>query len=285
MRRDAGRLLTFRRACGASNTGLWLKSREKRGGGRTLVSLLLAAFALLLAAATPAFAALTFPALTGRVVDDAHVLTPAVVQEITQRSEQLEQATGRQLVVATVKSLQDDDVQDYGYQLGRAWKIGRAGKNDGVILLVAPNERKVGIEVGYGLEPVLTDALTSVILQTRVLPKFKAGDMPGGVQAGADAIADQLALPDDQAQANVAQAATQKAPPAPRERSHGVPAAVILFILFFVFSSIFGRRGGRGGGGMSWLPWVVLGALSNSRGGGGDDWGGGGGGGGSSGSW
>ena len=232
-----------------------------------------------MASATPAFAALTFPALTGRVVDDAHILTPAVVQEITQRSEQLEQATGRQLVVATVKSLQDDDVQDYGYQLGRAWKIGRAGKNDGVILLIAPNERKVGIEVGYGLEPVLTDALTSVILQTRVLPKFKAGDMPGGVQAGADAIADQLALPADQAQANVAQATAQKAKPAPRERSHGIPAIVILFILFFVFSSIFGRRGGRGGGVGSWLPWVVLGALSNSgRGGRDDDWGGGGGG-------
>ena len=240
---------------------------------------ILAAFALLFVAATPAFAALTFPALTGRVVDDAHILTPAVVQEITQRSEQLEQATGRQLVVATVKSLQDDDVQDYGYQLGRAWKLGRAGKNDGVILLIAPTERKVGIEVGYGLEPVLTDALTSVILQTRVLPKFKAGDMPGGVQAGADAIADQLALPADQAQANVAQATAQKAKPAARERRHGIPAIVILFILVFVFSSIFGRRGGRGGGGVgSWLPWVVLGALSNSgRGGRDDDWGGGGG--------
>ena len=254
-----------------------LHGRLRGGGGAPLAALLLWLVAL------PALAApLTFPPLTGRVVDAAHVLTPAVVSEITQRSADLEAKTGRQLVVATVPSLQGDDIQDYGYQLGRAWKIGRAGKNDGLILLVAPAEHKVGVEVGYGLEPVLTDALSSVILQTKVLPRFKAGDLPGGVQAGADALADQLALPDDDAKANVSQAAEQPAAqPAHRERSHGVPGFVILLILFFVFSGVFGRRGGRGGGGLGWLPWVLLGAM-NSRGGGGggDDWGGGGGGGG-----
>src|SRR5437016_3380089 len=118
----------------------------------------------------------------------------------------LEQRTGHQMVVATIPDLQGYDIADYGYQLGRAWGIGRKGQDDGVVFLVAPNDRKVRIEVGYGLEPVLTDALSSVILQTKVLPRFRAGQMEQGVVDGAEAVIQQLALPDDQAKANVAQA-------------------------------------------------------------------------------
>ena len=112
-------------------------------------------------------AAPKFPALTGRVVDDAHMLSPATAQKLDGELADLEAQTGHQLVVATVPDLQGHEIEDYGYQLGRAWQLGRKGVNDGAILLVAPSEHKVRIEVGYGLEPVLTDALTSVILQTQ----------------------------------------------------------------------------------------------------------------------
>ena len=242
----------------------------------------LAAWAALLLAG-PAVAAPKFPPLTGRVVDAAHVLDAATVEAITARSKALEDATGRQMVVATVSSLEGLDVQEYGYQLGRAWKIGEQGKNTGVVLLVAPSEKKVGIETGYGLEGELTDALSSVILQQKVLPKFRQGDVNGGVRAGADAIADQLGLPEDEARARVAAASTQQSTQRPyhHSRSGGVPGIVGFIILAVVLSSIFGgrrRRYGYGGGGVgSWLPWVILGAMS-SRGGRDDDWGGGGGG-------
>lgn len=241
--------------------------------------------------ALPALAAPTFPPLTGRVVDEAQVLSPDAERELTDKLENLENTTGRQLVVATVPSLQGYPIEDYGYQLGRTWGIGQKGENNGVILLVAPNERKVRIEVGYGLEPVLTDALSSVIIQSVILPKFRDGDLPGGVVAGTDALVEQLSLPADQAKARVAEASQPE-----RHKAQGSPIAAIFVILFliFVFSSLF--RGGRRRGGLgSALPWIILSALSDSRRGGGGGWGGGGGGfsggggsfggGGSSGSW
>jgi uncharacterized protein len=238
---------------------------------------LLAAF-IALAIFTPALAAPTFPPLTGRVVDDANILSPQVEAGLTAKLASLEQSTGRQLVVATLPSLQGDEIEDYGYQLGRTWGIGEKGKNSGVILLVAPNERKVRIEVGYGLEPILTDALSSVIIQTAVLPKFKAGDLEGGVAAGTDAIIAQLALPDEAAKTKAAQAfaVSDQA-----ERGSGVSpilALLVLFVVIAVLGQMFGRRGGRGGGLGSALPWIILnGLLSGGRGGGG--WSGGGGGG------
>ena len=256
----------------------------------------LAAFALLFAFVLPpaAHAALTFPALTGRVVDDAHVLSADTQAQLTQKLADLESRTGRQLVVVTLPSLQGDDIADYGYQLGRTWQIGQKGQNNGVLFIVVPSERKVRIEVGYGLEPILTDALSNVILQERVLPKFRAGDIPGGVVDGTNAIIDQLQLPDDQAKQKVAEA--QTAPP----RHHGSPFGTIFTILlvFWVLGAIF--RGGRRGGGMGWLLPLMILNSSVGRGGRDDGWGGGGfggggggfsggggsfGGGGSSGSW
>ena len=259
----------------------------------------LAALALVLTAALasgpgPASAAaLKFPALTGRVVDDAHVLSPQVQQQLTDELAQLEAQTHHQLVVATLSSLQGDDIADYGYQLGRAWGIGQKGQNDGVILIVAPTEHQVRIEVGYGLEAILTDALTSVIIQTRIVPKFKAGDISGGVVDGTQAIVDQLALPPDQAQAKAAAAVK----PIAQTRPHGNPLAGLPVLLILVFVFLVLRGGGRGLGGA--LPWILLGALGSGRrddgwgGGGGGGFGGGGfsggggsfGGGGSSGSW
>lgn len=132
--------------------------------------------------------ALDFPPLTGRVVDDANIIPPAARDEITQKLAAHEQKTSDQIVVATVKSLQGDDIEDFANRLFRFWKLGQAKTNNGVLLLVAPNEHKVRIEVGYGLEGTLTDALSSVIISTVIAPKFKAGDFGGGIAAGVDAI-------------------------------------------------------------------------------------------------
>ena len=246
-------------------------SLPRFGGGLTV--LILAVFAM----ASVALAAPKFPPLTGRVVDNAHVLSPETAQKLDGELAQLEAQTGHQLVVATVPDLQGYEIEDYGYQLGRTWALGKKGVNDGVILLVAPKERKVRIEVGYGLEPVLTDALTSVILQTQVLPQFKQGRMEQGIVDGAEAIMQQLALPADQAQAAAQQAADQ-----PRARERGpssahIPVFFVILIIFWVLSGIlgvFGRRGRRGGGGLWWLLPLLL-SSSGRRGGGG--WGDGGG--------
>ncbi|MEO8812580.1 MAG: TPM domain-containing protein [Caulobacteraceae bacterium] len=235
-----------------------------RAGG-VLALLLALVFAPALAAAP------SFPALTGRVVDDAHVLTPQVQADLTAKLASLEQQTTRQLVVVTLPGLGGYDIQDYGYQLLRKWGIGQKGTNNGALFIVVPSEHKVRIEVGYGLEPVLTDALSSVILQQAVLPKFRAGDVSGGVVDGTDAIVQQLSLPDADAQAKVAQAAR---PPARHFSPFG--AIVPIVFIFFLVSSIFGRRGG---GGMGWLlPMMILGGSRGGWGGGGGGFGGGGGG-------
>ncbi|MBN9318546.1 MAG: methanol dehydrogenase [Caulobacterales bacterium 68-7] len=242
-----------------------------------------------------AFAAPTFPALTGRVVDEAGILSPQTEAALTAKLDTLERESGRQLVVATLPSLQGYDIADYGYQLGRSWGIGDQKADNGALLIVAPTERKVRIEVGYGLEPVLTDAMSSVILQGQVLPRFKAGDMEGGVVAGVDSIAQQLALPPDEAKARAERAGEARRTSGDAGSSAPVILALILFAMIFLFTR-GRRRSGLGGA----LPWIVLSALSNSgrgggwsggggfRGGGGGGFSGGGGsfgGGGSSGSW
>jgi uncharacterized protein len=137
----------------------------------------------------PTFAfAFEFPALSGRVVDQAGVMTAEAKGGVEAKSKALEDKSGIQLVVATVKSLQGGDIESYANQLFRFWKLGEAQKNNGVLLLVAPNEHKVRIEVGYGLEGTLTDALCSVIISSAIVPRFKVGDYSGGIERGVDGI-------------------------------------------------------------------------------------------------
>lgn len=252
----------------------------------------------------PPAVAQSFPALTGRVVDAANVIDPATEAALNDKLAAFEQRTQRQLVVATVPSLDGYEISDYGYRLGRKWGLGDKARNDGAILLVAPNERKVRVEVGYGLEPVLTDGLSSLIIQNTILPRFKAGDMAGGIVAGSEAIIKQLELPADQA-AQVAQAANARAR---QGGGGGIPIGTLLwlgFIAIFFILPLFRRRKGRRyrGGGMGAVGNIILwealsaAARSGSRGGGsfGGGFGGGGGGfsggggsfggGGASGSW
>jgi len=260
------------------------------------VAFLLSLLALLLAA--PA-SAQTFPPLTGRVVDQAHLLSPEQAAALDTKLAELERQSGRQMVVATVPDLQGYAIEDYGYRLGRAWGIGQKKANDGLLLLVAPNERKVRIEVGYGLEGLVTDALSSVIIHRQILPHFRDKDMAGGIVAGADALIQLLQLPPEEAQARA-----QKMVAEDREDQRGgFPVSLIFWgvVLLFIFGSSlanrFGGRRYRGGGGpvVLWGPgWG--GGDGGWGGGSGGGWGGGDGGGfsggggsfgggGSSGSW
>jgi uncharacterized protein len=153
------------------------------GGGLRLVI----ACAALLCAIIATFA-LTFPPLTGRVVDGANIIQPATRVMLEQKLADLEAKSGIQLVVATIKSLEDQEIEPYANELFRTWKLGEKTKNNGVLLLVAPNERRVRIEVGYGLEATLTDALSKIIIVNAITPRFKAGDFSGGVSRGVDDI-------------------------------------------------------------------------------------------------
>jgi len=255
---------------------------------------------LLLLVSAPA-AAQDFPKLTGRVVDGANIIPPADEAALTQKLEALETASSRQLVVATVPSLQGNDIADFGYQLGRHWGIGQKGANNGMILLVAPNERKVRIDVGYGLEPIMTDALSHQIITQQILPAFKRNDYPGGINAGADAIIAQLQAPPEQAEQK-AIAAQQQARERGRSGDGGGSIVPLIFwgvvFLFFILPMLRGRRGrrhrrsgvwvwGPGLGGGGWGGGSGGGGFGGFGGGGGDFGGGGGsfGGGGASGDW
>lgn len=253
----------------------------------TLRPLATAALSGLLLLSVPA-AAQTFPKLTGRVVDQADIIPPAEEANLNIQLEQLEKTTGHQLVVATVSNLEGYDISDYGYRLGREWKIGDAEKDDGVVFLIAPNERRMNISVGYGLEPVLTDALSGRIIRDVVTPKFKAGDMPGGIQDGVNAIAQQIQLPPEEAAARAA-----AADKAERDRADDGDIGGLIFIGFIVFFffilpmlSAFGRRGKRHRRNRPWgsAPIIIWGdddwgggSGGSSWGGGGSSWGGGGG--------
>jgi uncharacterized protein len=243
---------------------------------------LLLLFALLLVAA-PA-AAQTYPPLTGRVVDLADLLTPEQEAELTAKLEALERATTRQLVVATIPDLGGYEIEEYGVGLGRAWRIGQQNANNGAILIVAPNQRKMRIEVGYGLEGILTDALSSRIISRDITPRFRENDYAGGINAGVDAIIEQLQAPPEAAEARAREAA------ASRQSSGGGASFVpmifwVIVFIFFIVSLIRrgiggkryrGRRGRRG-------PVIIWGSGLGSGGwggsSGGSSWGGGGGGG------
>ncbi len=247
-----------------------------------------------LLAATPAHAQ-TFPKLTGRVVDQADLLTPAQEADLSAKSEALEQGTGRQFVIATVPSLESRPIEDYGYRLGRTWGIGSEQKDDGVILLVAPKERKVRIETGYGARVFLTDAVSSVIIRNSILPKFREGDFPGGITAGADQIITMMELPAAEAakraqEIGAGEARRQKIDVNP------IPVIFIVIVFFVIIGSIAraaggrryrgkgGRRGGLDAGDVAVILWGLDALSRGGRGhggwGGGGSWGGGGGGGG-----
>jgi len=235
-------------------------------------------FFLLLFAGS-AFAALKFPALTGRVVDDAGMLSSSVKQQLEQKLEDYEGQSTNQVVVVTLPSLQGTEIEDFGYQLGRKWGIGQKGKDNGVLLIVAPKERKVRIEVGYGLEGTLTDALSSEIIQSVILPHFRSGEMQEGVVAGADAIISVLkggspfAGNADTAGYNYSDSGTEA-----KKDSTGdmIAAWLILLLILFEFYLACSRSGSYGGSFLGGGSFGGGGGFGGGFSGGGGSFGGGG---------
>jgi uncharacterized protein len=232
---------------------------------------------------------LKFLALTGRVVDDADILSASTKSELDAMLAQHERTSSEQVVVVTLDSLQGHSIEDYGYQLGRYWGIGQKGKNNGAILIVAPHERKVRIEVGYGLEGQLTDASSRVIIENYITPQFRNGDFNAGVLDGTAAIL--RALGDDAAAANVNQAPDYAPPVSADDASQLSPSTEIMLLIFFVFVLFLAMRSRRR------LPYLMRhggpysgwggGSFGGGSSGGGGFSGGGGsfGGGGASGGW
>jgi uncharacterized protein len=273
----------------------WLWELDSRAARLATAASLVAALFLCLA---PLAFALDFPPLTGRVVDQAGVINAQTRSSLETKLKDLEDKSSIQLVVATVKSLQGSDIETYANELFRFWKLGQAQKNNGVLLLVAPNEHKVRIEVGYGLEGTLTDALSSVIIASAIIPRFKTNDYSGGIERGVDGIISVLSGDSADWQPKVDVRSDNPSP------AYEVlfPSLFLVLVLFFVIYLILNADnpgpGGpagtrrRGSGPPVFIPW---GGGGSGWGGGGGGWGGGGGGfsggggssggGGASGSW
>jgi uncharacterized protein len=254
------------------------ESRRWRGlWGISLVSMILLLwFAIAAHAAEP-----NFPVLSGRVVDDAGILNGETIEKLTGMLEQHEQATGEQVVVVTLKSLGGYSIEDYGYRLGRNWGIGQKGKNTGAILIVVPSEHKVRIEVGYGLEGKLTDAISRSIIESEIVGNFRRGDFNAGVLAGTASIL--TVLGGRPVTGSDAETANGSPGPAGTTSGWSFPLLMVIFFIFMLIRSLFRPRYGlyrRGYG-------TYGGGFGGGSGGGGGFSGGGGsfGGGGASGSW
>jgi len=138
-------------------------------------------------AAFPA-AALDIPPLTGRVVDAAHLLPADVAASLSAELAGHEARTGNQVALLTLPSLEGEPLEEFSHRVATTWKLGQKGTDNGVLVLVVPGERKVRIEVGYGLEGTLTDAKSSRIIREEMAPRFRNGDFPGGIAAGIKAV-------------------------------------------------------------------------------------------------
>jgi uncharacterized protein len=261
-------------------------------------ALLLIGLGLIWALMGSAIAAPVYPELTGRITDEAGLLTPADIADIEAELAAIEQTSTDQIAVVTVKSLQGYPIEDYGIGLARKWGIGQKGKDNGVLLIVAPNDRKVRIEVGRRLEPMLTDTMSMLIIENAIIPKFRRGDFAGGIRDGIRDIKSVL-LGDAEEVKRRAQTT--------RQPENDPTVLIHLLVWFLIFAVIIwinyrnmqtmtaggpaGARRGRGSG-----PIIIPGGSGDWGGGwssgggssGGGGWSGGGGsfgGGGASGSW
>ena len=252
-----------------------LKHVRHNGIGKAIFAL------LMLLCAFPAIAQ-TFPPLTGRVVDAANLLQPEQKAALEAKLVAIEQATGHQVVVATIPDVQGYPLEDYGYRLGRAWQLGDKAKDDGLLILLAPNnpagQRGPRIEVGYGLEPLVTDAFSSIVANGIMTPLLRSGDIAGALNAGVDAIGEQIKLtPEDAAKRTAELTAAAKKDGG---KVSGGAFLFWLFVFFFVILPLVGRLGGRGrrhsSGVGEALLWTAINVAANS-GRDNDGWGGGGG--------
>lgn len=227
--------------------------------------------ALLVLLLPVAAAALDVPRLTGYVNDHAGMIAPATALKIENFLRSFEQSDSTQIVVLTIDSLQGENIEEYGLQVAEKWQIGQQGKDNGALLLIAKQDRKIRIEVGYGLEGRLTDLLAGRIIDHEIKPRFQVGDYEGGIIAGVTAMAEAV------------RGEYQGSGSSNRHKKRN-PLGALALLLFLGPGLLFlgGGRRGRYRRSFFWLGGMGGGGF----GGGGFSGGGGGfGGGGASGSW
>lgn len=245
---------------------------------RALVAFSLACLSLF------AQAQIAVPPLSGRVVDVTGALSAEARQDLASRLAAIETAKGSQLAILVVPTVQPEDIEAFGIRVADAWKLGRKGVDDGAILIVALQDRRLRIEVGRGLEGAIPDAIAKRIVADTITPFFKQGDFHGGLAAGVNALAEKIGA--------------EALPPPKRAAAQdegGLPLAFLLIAGFFIVAALgsafsdgryFSSSRSARRGGSSWPIGGGWGGGSRGGGGGGFSGGGGGfGGGGASGGW
>lgn len=220
---------------------------------------------LVLALAAPALAARDWPRPTAPLADHAQVVPPPSADAINALGRELLQKTGASLVVATLPALEDETIEEAAVRLFQAWGIGQKGEDRGVLILVAVAQRRLRIEVGYGLEGVVTDAAAGQIRDRDLVPYLKRDQYGPGLLAGSQALARLIAASSgvELSDAPQAQAKAKK-----RSSGWGLGGLFIALLVFWLLVRLGGRRGGRGGGG-DLLAGLILGSMLGGRGGGG----------------
>lgn len=245
---------------------------------------------LIISALTTLLFARDIPKLKGRVNDYANLLSSKDKRDIERYLVDVEQSTSSQLVVLTINSLEGDNLEDFSMRVANKWKVGQASLNNGAILIVSKRDKKIRIEVGYGLEPYLTDAKSSYIIRKAIVPNFKANNFSNGIKEG---IAYMGGIVTKEFEISDAELAKFNRQNRSSKKKGGIPIGSIIFLVIIIFGNI-GRRRGSGGGLLSGLLLgSMLGSSGRSSGGfsggsgfGGFSGGGGGfGGGGASGGW
>ena len=206
--------------------------------------------------------ALDVPPLTGRVIDPAHVLPADIATQLDTKLKAHEEKTTNQVVVLIVPSLEGDSLFDFSHRVATSWKLGQKGTDNGALLLIAIKDRKIRVEVGYGLEGALTDARSAQIIRHEIVPRFRAGDIPGGVVAGVDAILKSIE--------GIYEAPERPTRPAQVDDRIGsvVFAVIIGVVIGLVLSRVHRVLGPAAGGGIAFFaaPWLapalVAGAAS-----------------------
>lgn len=212
-------------------------------------------------------AAVKIPAISMMVNDNANILTSRQESELEQLLRNTMKATSAEIALLTVTDLSGMTIEDYSMRVVENWKLGKKDRDNGMLLLVSINDRKVRLEVGYGLEDIVTDAKSSYIINTIIIPQFKQGNYYEGIRAGLGAAA---GLVTSTYEISSEELAKYQQDQARKKRSGGIPLGLIIFILFIIFS---GRRG-RGG----LLTGLFLGSMLGGHGGSGRSGGFGGGG-------
>jgi uncharacterized protein len=239
-------------------------------------------FSFLLFFVQPAFGkAVNVPALTGRVNDYASMISPQARAVIEGKLKALEEAESTQIVILTVPSLEGEPIEDFSIKVAEAWKIGQKGKDNGILLIVSKNDRKMRIEVGYGLEGRLTDLQSGRIIDEVIKPAFKSGNYDSGFISGVDAL---IASVKGEYQASKSKKVERNAP--------SIPLVFIILVVLFLVIRMFrffggGPSGFGGPGGGGFFPGGGMGGNGGSSDDGGFSGGGGGGfgGGGASDDW